>query len=110
MYVFHPSYGYFADAYGLRQIAVEMGGKEPGARQLARLIHRAKEDGVRVIFVQPQFSKSSARTIAEAIGGAVVPLDPLARDYLENLERMARDIEKAFVDEEAQVNEGVVDR
>ena len=100
--VFHPSYGYFADAYGLKQIAVEMGGKEPGARQLARLIDRAKEDGVRMIFVQPQFSKGSARTIAEAIGGAVVPLDPLARDYLENLERMARDINRAFAGEDVE--------
>ncbi|MFC1475935.1 metal ABC transporter solute-binding protein, Zn/Mn family [Candidatus Zixiibacteriota bacterium] len=99
VFVFHPSYGYFAEAYGLKQVAVETGGKEPGARQLADLIARAKKDSVRVVFVQPQFSQKSAQTIAEAIGGAVVPLDPLARDYLENLRRMARAIERALAED-----------
>lgn len=96
LFVFHPSYGYFAEAYGLEQVAVETGGKEPAARQLAELIDRAIKDSVRVIFVQPQFSRRSAETIARAINGAVVPLDPLARDYLDNLGRMARAIERAL--------------
>ena len=49
----------------LKQIPVQIGGKEPTARQLARLIELAKEDGVRVIFVQPQFSKKSAEALAK---------------------------------------------
>lgn len=88
-FVFHPAYGYFADAYGLTQVAVEAEGKEPSGRQLARLIDRAKAAGVRVIFVQPQFSDKSARAVADAVGAAVVKMDPLALDYLDNLERMA---------------------
>ena len=88
-FVFHPAYGYFGDAYGLKQVPVQIGGKEPTARQLARLIELAKEDGVRVIFVQPQFSKKTAETLAKSIGGAVVPLDDLAPDYLKNLQEMA---------------------
>ncbi|NPV03560.1 MAG: zinc ABC transporter solute-binding protein [Syntrophaceae bacterium] len=89
MYVFHPAFGYFADAYGLIQVPVEIEGKEPGARQLARLIDRAKRDRVRVIFVQPQFSRKSAEAVAKAIGGAVVPVNPLAKEYLANLESVA---------------------
>jgi zinc transport system substrate-binding protein len=96
IYVFHPAFGYFTDAYKLTQVAVETGGKEPGGQQLADLISRAQRDSVRVVFVQPQFSQKSARTIAEAIGGTVVPLDPLARDYLENLRRLARTIERTL--------------
>ncbi len=88
-FVFHPAYGYFGDAYGLKQIPVQIGGKEPTARQLGRLVQLAKEDGVRVIFVTPQFSKKSAEALAQAIGGAVVPLDDLAPDYLKNLRDMA---------------------
>jgi len=95
-FVFHPSFGYFADDYGLEQIAVETGGSEPSARQLARLIQEAREAEVRVIFVQPQFSRKSAETIASEIGGAVVPIDQLARDYIENLERMARAVEEGL--------------
>ena len=89
LFVFHPAYGYFARRYGLEQVAVEIEGKEPGARQLARLIEEARAAGARVIFVQPQFSTATARSVARAIGGAVVPLDPLARDYVANLRRMA---------------------
>jgi zinc transport system substrate-binding protein len=96
MYVFHPAFGYFADSYGLRQVPVEIEGKEPSARQLAGIIDRAKKDGVRVIFVQRQFSTKSAESIARAVGGAVVPIDPLARDYLANLDRMASLIEKGL--------------
>jgi zinc transport system substrate-binding protein len=95
-FVFHPAYGYFGDAYGLKQIAVQLGGKEPTARQLARLIDLAKEDGVRVIFVQPQFSKKSAEALATAIGGAVAPLDDLAPDYLKNLQDMAAKLDSAL--------------
>ncbi len=96
MYVFHPAFGYFADAYGLTQVPIEIGGKEPGARQLANLIERAKADGVRVIFVQPQFSLKSAGVVAKAIGGAVLPINPLSRDYLSNLEQIAAAIDQGL--------------
>ena len=94
--VFHPAFGYFTDAYGLKQVPVEIEGKEPTARQLAALIGRAKAAQVRVIFVQPQFSDKSAQAVAEAIGGAVVPMDDLPRDYLRSLENMAEKIKAAL--------------
>ncbi|MEE8169568.1 MAG: zinc ABC transporter substrate-binding protein [Phycisphaerae bacterium] len=84
-FVFHPAYGYFARRYGLTQVAVEHGGRRPAAKQLAALIDRAKQAGVKAIFVDPQFASRDANAIAEAIGAAVIPLDPLARDYLANL-------------------------
>jgi zinc transport system substrate-binding protein len=96
IYVYHPAYGYFADRYGLRQRAVEAEGKEPGARELASLIERARAEGVRVIFVQPQFPTLGARHVADAIGGAVVPLDDLSRDYVSNLKRIADELERAL--------------
>lgn len=88
-YVYHAAFGYLAAAYGLEQVAVETGGKEPSPRQIATLIERARADRVRVIFVQPQFSPRSAEAIARAIGGAVVPVDPEANDPVAELERMA---------------------
>ena len=95
-FVFHPAFGYFADAYGLKQVAVEAGGKSPTARQLGALINRAKRSGVKLIFVQPQFDRRYAETVAQAIGGAVVPMDPLAEDYLANLLDLASKIEQAL--------------
>ena len=95
-FVFHPAFGYFGDAYGLRQVSVEIEGKEPGARQLTDLIGEARRLGVRVVFVQPQFSKKSAEAVARAIGGAVVEMDPLARDYAANLRDMAEKVRQAL--------------
>jgi zinc transport system substrate-binding protein len=95
-FVFHPAYGYFGNAYGLKQIPVQIGGKEPTARQLARLVELAKEDEVKVIFATPQFSKKSAEALAGAIGGAVVQLDDLAPDYLKNLREMAAKLDSAL--------------
>jgi zinc transport system substrate-binding protein len=87
--VFHPAFGFFGRAYGLKQLAVETEGKEPNARELASLIDRARETGMSAVFVQPQFSTRSAETIARAIGASVVEMDPLAYDYLGNLVDMA---------------------
>ncbi|MBU4261871.1 MAG: zinc ABC transporter substrate-binding protein [Proteobacteria bacterium] len=95
-FVFHPAFGYFAKAYGLKQIAVETGGNSPSARHLAGLIESAQKNGVRVLFVQPQFSQKSAETVARAINGAVVALDPLARDYFTNMTSIAQALEKAL--------------
>jgi zinc transport system substrate-binding protein len=96
LFVFHPAFGYFADDYGLEQIAVETGGNEPSARQLAAVIDEAIEHDARVIFVQPQFSQKSAQAVAEEIGGAVVPIDALAGDYIGNMKRIAEAVEEAL--------------
>ena len=91
-YVYHGAFGYFADAYGLKQVPVELSGRTPEPRQIASMIDKAKEEGVSVIFVQPQFDQNSAKAIAESIGGNVVPIDPLERDIIANLKHIAGEI------------------
>ena len=86
--VFHPAFGYLARDYGFEQIAIEIEGKEPSVENLANIIDMAKKENIRTIFVQKQFSQKSAESIARQIGGNVVPLDPLAEDYIENLRRI----------------------
>jgi len=95
-FVFHPAFGYFAKAYGLKQEAVESEGKSPGPRHRSQLIARAKTAGVKTIFVQPQFSRQAADVIAREIGGTVAVLDPLAGDYINNLEHIAEELQKAL--------------
>ncbi|MFO7838697.1 MAG: zinc ABC transporter substrate-binding protein [Desulfosalsimonadaceae bacterium] len=87
--VFHPSWGYFADAYGLQQIAIEDEGKAPKAQKVKDLIETAKQHNIRQIFFQPQFSTRQARIIAEEIGARLVSADPLASDWEQNLKTMA---------------------
>ena len=94
--VFHPAWSYFAEDYGLEQISIEDGGKEPGARTLQKIIEKGKKLGIKVIFVQKQFSLSIAKKIAKMIGATVREMDPLAEDYLENMRLTATAISGAL--------------
>lgn len=87
--VFHPAWGYFAAQYNLEQIPVQIGGQEPSASDMAALITIAQEENIRVIFIQPTHSTASAKAIAAEINAEVAVVDPLARDWLANLELVA---------------------
>ncbi|MAE96689.1 MAG: ABC transporter substrate-binding protein [Deltaproteobacteria bacterium] len=89
-FVFHPAWGHFARAYGLEQLAIEHGHKEPGPARLAERISAARSAGARVLFVQPQFSPEAARVVAGEIGARVETLDPLAYDWPANLRHVAQ--------------------
>jgi zinc transport system substrate-binding protein len=87
--VYHPFYGYLADAYGLRQVTIEVGGFKPGSKYLTQVVERARTDGGKAVFVQEGASTASAETVAREIGARVVTLDPMSRNYLDNLRLMA---------------------
>lgn len=95
VYVYHPAFGYFLDEFGIIQEAVETGGKEPNPQTLAKLVERAKEDKVKVIFVQAQFPTQAAQTLAAQLKAEVLPLNPLAEDWLENIRRMGEALKRA---------------
>jgi len=79
----------------LKQKAIEVEGKTPSTSQLLRITDEAKASNTKVIFVQPQFDRKSADAIAKAVGCKIVVLDPLAKDLLNNLKKMANDVAKA---------------
>lgn len=95
-FVFHPAWGYFADEYGLRQVAIETAGKEPSDRELTELQNEARREGVKVIFVQPQTSKRAAEAVAGAIRGRVEILDPLLPDVAANLLHAAESLAESY--------------
>ena len=94
--VFHPVWGYLADAYGLKEMAIEVEGKEPSPKTLALIINQAKQDRIRLVFVQPQFSKTAAEQVAKAINGQVATIDPLAEDVLSNLRLVGATLAQAL--------------
>jgi len=87
--VFHPAWGYFADQYGLTQLPIEVGGKSPSASNIKKMIDRAREKHIKVIFVQKGFDKKSAKAIADEIGGRVMEIDPLEKDWIKNMKKIA---------------------
>jgi zinc transport system substrate-binding protein len=94
--VFHPSYGYFADDYGLEMVALEQDGKEATPQHLQDMIDFAKAENIKVIFSQAEIDSKQPDAFAEEIGGEKVMLDPLSEDYIANLERMAEAISGAM--------------
>jgi zinc transport system substrate-binding protein len=87
--VFHPSWGYFAKRYNLRQLAVEVEGKSPKMKALIKLMKEAKKEKVKAIFTQPEFSDKSAQIIASNLKIKVIKTSPLAPNWSENLKRLA---------------------
>ena len=94
--VFHPAWGYFAKQYGLEQIAVQVGGQDPSASELADLVDIARARGITVIFVQPSFNSATVEALAQEIGGTVAIADPLAEDWLANLNTIANALAESF--------------
>jgi len=95
-YVFHPAFGYFAARYGLTQAAVEAGGHEPSARELARLVDRLRADRAGTLFIQRQFALSAAASLEHSLGLRLVALDPQPADYLSGLDEIGRQIADSF--------------
>ncbi|MFH1943387.1 MAG: zinc ABC transporter substrate-binding protein [bacterium] len=94
--VYHSAWSYFARDYGLVQVPIEIGGKNPNPSDLKHVIDTAKEENIRTVFVQKQSDTRSAEAVASEIGARVVRIDPLAYDWLENLEQAAHTFQEAL--------------
>ena len=86
---FHPAWGYFAKDYNLVQIAVKIEGKKPKPKDMIMVINEAKEENIKVIFTQPEFSDKSTQVIAKEMNINVKKISPLDTNWSENLINMA---------------------
>lgn len=94
--VYHPVWTYFARDYNLEQIAIEREGKEPTAESIGDLISTAKQYNIKSIFASPELSTQSAETIAREIGGEVILISPLEKDYIKNMRNAAQSFARAL--------------
>ena len=90
--VSHPSWGYFADTYNLKQLSIEQDGSEIRAKKLSRLIELAKAENIHTVYTQKQVNNASAKILASEIGAKLVELDPLAENYIENMRQVVTKI------------------
>jgi zinc transport system substrate-binding protein len=93
--VYHPAWGYFASEFGLKQMAIEKDGKPASALHLRRIVEEAKEKRIDVIFVQRGFDAKGARSVAREIRGRIIEVDPLEKDWLNNLPNFAASLKLA---------------
>jgi zinc transport system substrate-binding protein len=97
----HPSFGRFAEAYGLKQMSVESEGKSPSARGLASIVREARKERVSLVFTEPQFDPSGAEAVAKAIGGTVAAVDPLGRDAPATIRTFTEHLVRSFREADA---------
>jgi len=90
IFVFHPVFGYLADDYGLKQIPIEIEGKEPSAKQLVELMQVFKKYDAKLIFVQPEFSPKTAEAVAKALNAQIIPISVYNEDVFENIEGIVK--------------------
>lgn len=92
--IYHPALSYFARDYGLKQISIEEGGKEPSPAHLKELVETCRRDQARVIFVQQEFDTRNAQLIANELGIKVIPINPLSYEWREEMLRVANALAK----------------
>ncbi|MDR2641784.1 MAG: zinc ABC transporter substrate-binding protein [Planctomycetaceae bacterium] len=97
IFVFHPTYGYFCDEFNLNQRAIEVGGKAPRPQQLVSVINEALEIGTQsgkkpTIFVQPEFNRTPAKSVAEAVNGRIVEHSALEGNIFKSMVNFAEEV------------------
>ena len=97
--VHHPAFGYFAERFGLKQVPLEVEGKEPGAIDMAKVVDFIKKNNAKAVFMQAQIPDSVIKSVAEETKVRVITLDPLAENVLENIKKTANEIKGALIDE-----------
>ena len=90
--IYHPTLTYFAREFGLKQLPIEMEGKEPSPYRLRKLIDTVHSEGVQLIFIQREFDKKQAGSIAKETGCRIVEIAPLAYDWPEQMKHIARSL------------------
>lgn len=94
--IFHPALTYIARDYGLEQISIEIDGKEPTPANIQKIIDVARNEGIKIVFIQRQFSTHNAEVIAKEIEGVVVQIDPLEYNWAESIKFIADEIVKSY--------------
>lgn len=95
--IVHPAWGYFAHAYGLHMIPVEIGGNEPGPADMAKILEAVKDYQISVLFVEKGSNMSLAQSIARQAGiSEIIEWDPMAYEWAENMLSLGRDLQNAL--------------
>ena len=92
--IYHPALSYFARDYGLKQLSIEEGGKEPSPAQLKALIETCRNENAHTIFVQQEFDQRNAQLIADELGVHIVSINPLSYDWANEMVNIAKALKR----------------
>lgn len=83
--IYHPALTYYANDYGLEQIAVENEGKEPSAVHMKSIIDEARNAGITSVMYQKEFPRSVVELVARELDADIIEINPLAEDIVSEL-------------------------
>ncbi len=88
----HPSLGYFARDYGLRQISLESENKEPSARQIKIAIEEAARQKAEMFFIPMGMNPRQAEAVNQQTGLRIVIINVLNYDWEKEIKLIADEI------------------
>lgn len=88
--IYHPALTYFAEEFNLKQLCIEMDGKEPSPALLKELVQTAQAHQARVVFIQQEFDQKNAELIAKETGCRLVTINPLSYNWSEEMIHIAK--------------------
>lgn len=94
--VSHAAWGEYAGTYGLVQRALENNGREIGPKALLEIVSFAREHNITTVFAIAQYRTPVTASLAKELGASVIELDPLAADYLGNMQFVTSRIAEAL--------------
>ncbi len=95
--IYHPNLGYLARDYNLEEITVEHEGKEPSPSRMKELIDLARNDRLKVIFVQKEYDIKNAKAIADEINAVIEIIDPLSENWLKSTTDIIKSLHKSMI-------------
>lgn len=92
--IYHPALSYYAQEYGLNQVCIEEGGKQPSPASLKKLIESCRKEKPEVIFIQKEFDVRNAELIANELKLKIVTINPLSYDWRKEMIEPAKALSK----------------
>lgn len=90
--VSHPAFGYFCRDFDLKQLSVEVEGKDPRPRHLEHLLQTAKADRPAVALALPQHNNKGVQLLAQELGMRMQIIDPYSSDYFSMMQELSEQI------------------
>ncbi len=79
--IFHPTMSYYARQFNLKQIPLELDGKEPSPKHMKEIVDFARANNIRIVFIQKEFDSENALQLSREINGEVISIDPLEYNW-----------------------------
>jgi zinc transport system substrate-binding protein len=88
--IFHPALAYMGRDYGFEQVSFEDEGKSPSPARMKELIDLAREEEIKIIFIQAEYDVRNAQSLSRETGAELIVINPMNSEWPEAVMEVAR--------------------